>query len=37
MENYNEQFEDIEGKLKSDFSADLKGLLEPPRPVPESV
>lgn len=37
MENYNEQFEDIESKLKSEFQADLKGLLEPPGPVPQSV
>ena len=37
MENYKEQFEDIESKLKSEFSADLKGLLEPPNTVPPSV
>jgi hypothetical protein len=37
MENYKEQFEDLESKLKSDFSADLKGLCEPPNPVPSSV
>ena len=37
MENYKEQFEDLESKLKSDFSADLKGLLEPPNSLPQSV
>jgi len=47
MENYNEQFEylpaelsgqaGLEKKLKDRFSADLKELLEPPKPVPQSV
>jgi hypothetical protein len=47
MENYKEQFEDLpdeaeakaglESKLKNDFSFDLKGLLQPPNPVPQAV
>ncbi len=37
MENYDEQFDDVESKLRSDFSADLKGLLQPPNSVPQAI
>lgn len=37
MEKDNEQFCDLESRLKIDFSADLKELLEPPNLVPQSI
>ena len=37
MKNYQEQFDDIEGELKGEFAADLKGLLEPTNSVPQAV